>query len=138
MDRGWWMKHIHEVRDTFSGELATTSGQVRDFGLEPMGTYGVGFHPHGNSGAGLVAISHMAGAARVIMLGYDCQKTDGKAHWHGDHPRGLGNAGAVAKWPAQFAKLAETVKGMEVINCTRTTALDCFPRMDLDKALRRT
>ena len=76
-----------------------------------------------------------AGASRVILLGYDCQKTGGQVHWHGDHPEGLGNAGSMPKWAKQFEALAASVNGVEVINCSRDTALRAFPRMSLEDAL---
>lgn len=69
------------------------------------------------------------------MIGYDCQKTGGKAHWHGDHPKPLGNAGAVDKWPAQFKDMLRYLRGVSVINCSRETALSCFPRATLEEFL---
>lgn len=69
------------------------------------------------------------------MLGYDCgYGKQGQKHWHADHPYGLGNAGSVRKWPAQFAAL--DMGGVRVINASRATALDCFERMSLEEALR--
>lgn len=70
------------------------------------------------------------------MLGYDCQKTNGRAHWHEDHPVGLGNAGSVDKWPHHFVKVAEALAHVEIINCSRTTALRAFPRAKLEEVLR--
>lgn len=96
---------------------------------------GKGWNPHGNSGCGAISLACFAGARRVLMLGYDCQKTGGKTHWHGDHPKGLGNAGSVHKWPAQFASLKAKMSGVEIINCSRETALTVFPRASLEQTL---
>lgn len=76
-------------------------------------------------------------ATRIILVGYDSQKTDGKAHHHGDHPRTLGNAGSVAKWPPMFRHLASDMNklGVTVINASRTTALNVFERQPLEIAL---
>jgi hypothetical protein len=67
------------------------------------------------------------------------QHTGGMRHWHADYPAGLkmDNASPVASWRLRFAALARdlTREGVEVINATRSTALDCFPRMDLEQAL---
>ena len=83
--------------------------------------------------AGLVA-----GASKVVMLGYDCQKTGGRTHWHGDHPRTLGNAHSMPGWPKLFAKVAKFAEArrVPVVNATRETALTCFPRVDLEAALQ--
>ncbi|WP_064746801.1 hypothetical protein [Lysobacter antibioticus] len=80
----------------------------------------------------------LSGAARVVMLGYDCQHTGGKKHWHGDHPPGTaGNAAphTVAKWPVHFRKLRDAYRGVQIINCSRDTALDVFPLAALEEAL---
>ena len=69
------------------------------------------------------------------LSGYDCQHTGGKAHWHGNHPKGLGNAGSVDKWPNQFRMLAARLPNIKIINCTRETALNVFPRGTLEEVL---
>ena len=75
------------------------------------------------------------GARRIYLLGYDCQHTGGQRHWHGDHPKGMGNAGTVAKWPRQFRELVRFVPGAQIINCSRETALTVFPRAPLESVL---
>lgn len=86
-----------------------------------------------------MSLAAARGAETIVMLGYDCQHTDGKAHWHGNHPKGLGNAGSVNKWTQSFAELATDLKkkGVTAINASRATALDCFERMDLETALAK-
>jgi hypothetical protein len=138
MDEPWWALHIKEVRDVFRGDLCSSSQHVKRHGVRSLGTMGRGWEPYGNSGAGAVSLAAFAGAARIMLLGYDCKNgPGGKVHWHGNHPRGLGNAGSMPKWPAQFAKLARAVAGVEVINCSRATALTVFPRSDLESELAR-
>ncbi|QEY18911.1 hypothetical protein D0C16_05475 [Cellvibrio sp. KY-GH-1] len=75
------------------------------------------------------------GVKRVIMLGYDMQHTGGKTHWHGDHPKGLANAGKVNKWPVQFDYLKNNLGDVEIINASSVSALTCFKRVSLDEAL---
>jgi len=87
-----------------------------------------------NSGAGALVTAYLMGAEKIIMLGYDCKKTDGKAHWHGDHPQPLGNAGSMGNWQAQFDKAASYIK-CEVLNASRETALDMFELVNLEDAL---
>jgi len=130
MDRAWWREHIAEVRETFRGALwAPCAGLA--------GVKRIRFHRQTprNSGAGAIALAAQMGAERIVLLGYDAQKTDGRAHWHGDHPKGLGNAGSVAKWPEQFRALVGSLRGAQVINASRATALTCFPRASLEDAL---
>ena len=130
--------HIAEVRQHFRGRLATTGSHVRKYGIDPIGTLGCGWEPFGNSGAGCVALAAVAGARRAIMLGYDCQKTNGLTHWHGSHPRGLGDAGSMPKWPGQFERLKSKWGGtLDIVNCSRQTALKSFRRGVLEEELTK-
>lgn len=135
MDTQWWHVHADEVKRSFAGTMFGVASQLRKYGVTCLPR---DFRPFGNSGAGAVAMAAKQGARRVILLGYDCQHTGGRTHWHGDHPPGTaGNAApkTVAKWPAQFREMARAIGNTEVINCTRETALTVFPRADLESVL---
>lgn len=125
MDRAWWVHH-HPIN--FSGERISTSRNC-------PGARNLKFVAGGNSGAGAISLAEYHGVQRIILLGYDCQFTGGKRHWHGNHPRALKNAGSLPDWPAQFSELAERFASIEIINATRSTALTQWPRMSLEKAL---
>ncbi|HBO5821564.1 TPA: hypothetical protein L4747_005160 [Pseudomonas aeruginosa] len=127
MDAAWWRVHGEEAANAFGGELCAP--------LTFPGVKRIRFHHFQNSGAGAASLASFWGARRIILLGYDCQKTGGRAHWHGDHPAVLGNAGSVDKWPAQFRQLADHLAGLDVINCSRETALEAFPRRPLEEVL---
>lgn len=90
-----------------------------------------------NSGYQAIGLAHLFGAARVILLGYDFQRTGGKSHWHGDHPSDLGQGGNFGVWATEMAKLAEHAveRGLEIVNCSRATALRCFPLQKLEAVL---
>lgn len=93
------------------------------------------FKTYGNSGAGAISLAAQGNAKRIVLLGFDCQKTGGKAHWHGDHPSNLGNAGSIPKWHVRFAEQARDLGYIEIINCSRETALTCFQRAKLEDTL---
>lgn len=134
MDVQWWRMHGEEVAVSFRGERISANPiavlQVSRIAKDSCPTFG-------NSGSAAISIAALAGARKVILVGYDCQRTGGKVHWHGNHPKGLGNAGGMPKWPKQFADCATHMQriGVDVINCTRSTALTCFPRGDLEEWL---
>lgn len=129
MDAPWWRMHYAEATASFPGRLLTVS----TFGKRTeklVGDFGR------NSGAGALLLAAHWGARRIIMLGYDCEYApDGKRHWHGDHPRGLGNCVSIGKFPAQFSAMAPRLEGLEVINASRHSILTLWPRMDLEAAL---
>lgn len=133
MDRKWWEVHLADVRKSFAGERVSRAKLVHRFGVTHLET----FNHYNNSGAAAISLAAHRGASTVVLLGYDCQYTDGKRHWHGDHPRGLGNAGSVAKWVRGFEELATAMEksDVRVLNATRETALTCWPRSSLDEAL---
>lgn len=145
-DWRWWNLYISAVRSGFRGELWTCSEQARDqFGAYWIrGTPGDGIAAepesilHGmNSGHQAINLACVFGATRILLLGYDCQHTGGKSHWHGDHPRTLGNARCVGQWARGFKKQAldARARGVEIINCSRTTALKCFARSTIQECL---
>lgn len=132
VDVPWWKVYGERVVAEFKGSRYSQHNR--------MGATKIRIDHFSNSGAALVSLAAHFGCRRVVMLAYDCQKTGGKVHSHGDHPKGLGNAGAMPKWPGIFAKLARRMKviGVTVINASRETALTCFPRMPLEQALAQT
>jgi hypothetical protein len=94
-------------------------------------------HSGGNSGFGAVGLCVQWGASRVVLLGYDMQRTGNRAHWHGDHPGHLGQGNSFAMWTRRFASAAPQLvdAGIEVVNASRATALTCFQRMGIQEAL---
>ena len=136
MDKKWWEIHLPEIRRDFKGQLVSNSNHAKQLGLTHTNELFKRFCPYQNSGAAAISFAVRKGASRVVILGYDCGLTKGqKSHWHGDHPRPLGNCGSERPWPAQFAKLAVDYKHVPIINASRQTKLTCFHRQDLAQAL---
>jgi hypothetical protein len=133
MDRQWWDEYGAEVNETFRGEKFSCNPIEKHWNVTRLQREM--FNGFGNSGAGAISLAVTGLADKVVMLGYDCQKTGGKAHWHGDHPIKLGNARFIERWPEKFAELARFARHVEVINASRETALSMFPRQSLEKAL---
>lgn len=91
-----------------------------------------------NSGYQAIGLAFMWGAARIVLLGYDMQRgPDGKSHHHGDHEGGLPNLGTMHEWSRRMVQLAIdlSVQGVEVVNCSRRTALKCFECRPIEEAL---
>jgi hypothetical protein len=135
-DARWWREHLSEVSKVFEGERLTCSPVGRALGVPTL--HGAQwFTTYHNSGAAAISLAFASGAKRVVLLGYDCQKTGGMTHWHGDHPKTLGNAVSMPRWPHHFKQVARCAQslGIEVVNCSRETALTCFPRAPLESIL---
>ena len=135
MDTPWWQVHHGEVSKVFKGLRVRGAGSSQS-NLAHRAMFGSGCL---NSGAGALLMAQYYGAELIIMLGYDCKVGgDGHRHWHGSHPKGLGDAGMLAKWPEQFAVVSRLLKPLRVINASRESALECFERMQLEDALQVT
>lgn len=153
-DGSWWDEHLPAVRARFTGELWTQNiGLVRRepwadvarrLGLHVVKSVpGAGLHPdpdtvyqHSNSGAQAMCLAVLFGVRKLILSGFDMQRTGGKHHWHGAHAR-LANGD-----PSSFVKYFDVLEaqleaaGVLVVNCSRATALKCFLRADLAETLR--
>lgn len=143
-DHTWWALHFDAVSRLFAGARWTTSEQAAfEHGLRyipselgcklfPPGKISRG----GNSGFQAIMVARHLGARRIILLGYDMQRTGDRAHWFGDHPRPLTN-GNPKYWVDRFNDVAPLLaaEGIEVINCSAATALRCFPKLHLSEAL---
>lgn len=109
--------------------------------LQNTGPDGLERKPNGlktgrNSGYQALNLAFHLGAQRILLLGYDMQYTSGKRHWFGDHP--WGGHPPVLSFRGMFRGIVQPLvekEGVAVINCTRQTSLDCFPRMSLEQAL---
>lgn len=129
MDRKWWNAYLPEIREVFKGRKSTPLNGVRE--AQHI------VHDKGkNSGYGALTLAIFRGAKRVVLVGYDAQHTGGRSHWHGDHPQPLGSAGSVHRWPIDFERAQRQYAGrVEILNASRATALTCFPRVTLERAL---
>lgn len=108
--------------------------------LKRMGYPGLERKPHGirigtNSGYQALNVAYHFGATRILLLGYDMQLTGGKSHWFGEHPNNI--KPNVGSFRSCFTALEKELPAynLTVINCSRETALTCFPRMPLEQAL---
>lgn len=143
-DAPWWKLYIDEVRGCFAGQLWTQDEQavqahginrVQSLRLPGLGKRAGTIHQGGNSGYQAINIACQAGAARIILLGFDHHGT----HWHGPYTNGLPNPSPhlMAMWLRDAAPLAADLSaaGVEVLNCSPGTALTCFPITNLSEAL---
>lgn len=85
-----------------------------------------------NSGAAAINLAYHLGAKRILLLGFD-MKHKGARHWFGEHPKNLNQHSDYAGFAERFRSILPERYGIEIWNVTRDTALDAFPRYDLDE-----
>lgn len=91
---------------------------------------------HGrNGGYQAIHIAVHRGAQRILLVGYDMRPAaDGRCNWHDGHPLPPSPAVYAQAMLPSFPHLARAcaARGVEVVNCTPGSALDAFPRGELD------
>jgi hypothetical protein len=116
------------------GVVVLRRGLPTGLSLNPLS-----LHTGGNGGYQAIGLAFHLGASRIILLGYDMQTGPrGEEHWHGDHPNS--SRSPYDKFRGNFPTLVEPLKaaGVEVVNCTRRTALTAFPCRPLRDVLPET
>lgn len=142
-DRNWWDRYADDVSLTFTGERWTcTEGAAKAHGLNHIRSAKLPglsrdpsvIHEGHNSGYQAIGLARHFGAERIILLGYDMQGT----HWFGDHPREFRARNDFRVFLPPFKVLAADLAadGVEVVNCSRDTALKAFPRSTIEQVLQ--
>lgn len=144
-DDEWWRHETNRDALKFPG-LKVTAGEFTGvLRLRNTGTEGFDADPGavrtgGNSGYQAVHVAAHAGAARILLCGFDMRDTGGESHWHGHHPHGLRRTPepTFERWCVRFAQLGEALalRGVEVVNTTPGSALHCFRATPLGDCLR--
>lgn len=109
--------------------------------LRNTGTHGLELQPRGlrtgyNSGYQAINLAVHFGAKRIVLLGYDmAPNPDGPSHWFGEHPDKIPSP--YPEMRAAFESLVDPLAaiGVDVVNCSRRTALTTFPCVPLHAAL---
>ena len=138
-DHTWWKTYGERVKC----RKVSTSVNCATYGVEIVkggpGAFNENWVCGNNSGHRAITYAYTQAAKPVelVLMGFDCQHVDGRAHHHADHPAPMGNAENPHKWARAAVNLADGLRdaGAVVTNCSPLTALDCFPVMTLEKYL---
>lgn len=147
-DPVWWGRRAPPA-DRFTGIRVTQDeGAARLHGLRKV-TLTPGVHRilmrkagvigwGGNSGFHAVNIAAQAMPARICLVGFDYSAEHG-THWHGKHDKPLNNPlpSIMRTWAQRLDSQAGVFAelGIQVVNCSPTSALKAYPVMTLEEAL---
>lgn len=146
-DRHWWTVDGKEVIEKFGGLIVTISQTLhpRVKVMRNVGHSGMSLNPsclkHGtNSGYQAINLAYHFGVKRIVLLGYDMKVGETVTHAHGGYGMELDAMQHVLqkRMLPYFPLLVEPLRaaGVEVINATEGTALECFPKMSLSEVLK--
>ena len=88
-------------------------------------------HRGDNSGFQALNLAVLYGGRPIALLGFDMQKQGAKRHWFGDHAGELNKDSPYGLFQHAFNQTAQQHPTVEIVNATRETALDCWPRARL-------
>lgn len=90
-----------------------------------------------NSGYQAINLAVHLGAKKIILLGYDMQRSNGRIHWFGNYPDDIHRNPPFAEFIKGFPTLVKPLKrlGIRIVNCSRLTALTCFEQQPIEQAL---
>lgn len=142
-DRRWWRWNKGKIG--FRGDHRITTQPEAPAGVHLMeygGREGLSADPWclkgRNAGHQGINLAVHLGAARIVLLGFDQKPAeDGRAHWHEEHripsdPADYANT-MIPEFETLPAPLATL--GVEVLNATPGSALECFPKIKLWRVL---
>lgn len=148
-DAAWWT--VHRGVPEFTGEKWSSHSKgnekqeaAKRYGLRLVaGKRADGFstdpsciHYGGNSGFQAVNLAILWGCTRILLVGFDMKTVRKKRHFFGNHPAPLNNPWRFDSFIQNFAKAAKSLPaGVEILNCTPGSALQCFPMVSLEAAL---
>lgn len=144
-DYDFWKWYLPEITATFSGKLLTVDEAahvrlkipfIRGEDKPGISKRRDIIHTNDNSGAAAMNVVRHLGAKRILLLGFDMQG-DGE-HWFGRHPKEFCSLHDFERFLANFPAIGADLaaEGIEVVNCTRSTALTCFRQSTIEQELQ--
>jgi len=145
-DHDWWKFNLPEMRSMCHGEFWTGhhefiatdmihcpyQKQIDGISNKP-GVISWG----GNSGFCAMGLAVQFGASKIILLGYDMVDGKDKGHWHDDHDESIRKEFNFPMWLKHFLFAYNDFKkiGVEVINCSRESALTKYRTAKLEEVI---
>lgn len=147
-DRRYWRHYFGQMvkagvpRDRMVTCCTVTAKNEQIRLVRAMNRPGLGTHHQvttgGNSGWMGLNLAFLFGARRILLLGFDMGAGPaGEKHFDGNHPAPLVQAMPFGEWIKRIERALPDIKkhGLEVVNCSRRTALHAFPMSTVDAEL---
>jgi hypothetical protein len=142
-DGAWWIHKKPEfagLRFSLDPQATRVQGVIV---LKNTGSEGIELDPAGlrtgrNSGAAAVNLAVHFGAKRIILLGYDMDAdSKRRSHFFGSHKFPLRDDSPFGLFRESFKYQVAPLQqlGIRIVNCSRRTALKCFPCRPLEQEL---
>jgi hypothetical protein len=143
-DMKWWKYAIGDIMRDFDGELWTQRVQWTEepeaLGIKCMEseckpdlcTEPGKIHTGSNSGFAAINLAYHLSGKTIVLLGYDLRTDGNKRHWFNNRPEVLNVTSNYNDFIKHFNSIDTAKHGIEILNASRRTSLNCFPLVDLD------
>lgn len=141
----WWQRNgptleaFDGLRFSLDPAAAAWSTVLRNTGYTGIELDPSGLRTGKNSGYQAINLAVHLGARTIVLLGYDMQEgSKGQQRWFGAHPWGTMPWNELGRMMTPiFDTMIDPLRrlGVRVINASRATAIGCFERMPIDRAL---
>lgn len=148
-DKSWYFQNRKDLKN-FSGLIIGCPNFLQGAGWKEENvlylqkeqrSYGISTNPskvcwNRNSGSAAISVAVHAGCKRIVLVGFDMKLIQGVGHWHN-----LYNGKTTMPFDrhlvgfSTIAKDAERL-GIEIINLSKESKIDCFPKMSLKEFLK--
>jgi hypothetical protein len=105
---------------------------IGNHGYDKLSEKPDGVNTGSNSGYQAINIAVLAGAKKIVLLGYDMRYDKNRTHAHNGHPQRLPESsykGFAQRFKSMIPQLEKL--GVEVLNATPGSAIDAFKKVDL-------
>lgn len=144
-DAAWWKYNYDLIKDLECEKVCMQPTNLEGIShVENGGRYGLslkkGCLANGkNSSYAAMNLALQLGAERIVFVGLDLKRVQGKNHFFGEHPEPIRRESNYNMFIESFLQVKPIIADLEVevINCTPNSALGCFPKMGLEEALCR-
>ena len=141
-DNKFWGAHKVDLSN-YEGMVFTNSGRLLNSHnpwLYTIDRRAVGFHTdalgwNGNTGFAAINLALLFGASIIYLLGFDMKLVDGQHNWHDDRLDKTGEEVYVKflkNVPFILRDWREKFFNQQIINVTKESNLECFPKVDFD------
>lgn len=147
-DASWWRQEGRHVPADYRAERWSVDTEAAEFGCRIVGSFGglglmenhLGPQIRRGHSSGFMAIQMALRrrSSKVLLIGFDCMDgPSGQKHWFGQHRGALKRSQPFDVWIQDYMYMGRDCaqRGLRVINCSERTAIDAFPRSDLEAEL---
>jgi hypothetical protein len=139
-----WFRHHKEELLSYKGAVFSSCPQLQRSSIPWIWTMmrkSIGFHKDalgwcGNIGASAINLSLLLGAKNTFLLGFDMHLSkDGNNNWHDnplDKPENINHSQQLKQMSNLDKYLENKFPGRQVINVTRDSSLNVFPKVDFE------